>query len=321
MGQAVQWIDRAERRVKLRDLQILLAVAQSGSMSRAARQLAVSQPVVSKSIADLENALGVPLFDRNSQGVKANAYGRALLDCGVAVFDDLRRGMQQVAFLSDPTAGELRVGGAGPFIDGLIPAVISRMAERYPRIEFHVTESDPQALCGLLRERRIDLTILRTSPSTYSEDLESAPLFDEPLLVIAGLDHKLSRRRKIALQDLLDEPWAMPEADNVASALIADGFRAAGLMPPTPQAVSDSTTFRTRLVETGRFLSFLPGSTLYFSAGRSRVKVLPVTLPIKAPPTEVLTLKDRTPNAIARLFVAELHVLSEPLKTGLASNA
>jgi DNA-binding transcriptional LysR family regulator len=320
MGQAVQWIDRAERRVKLRDLHILLAVAQSGSMSRAAKQLAVSQPVVSKSIADLENALGVPLLDRNSHGVKANAYGRALLDCGVAVFDDLRRGMQQIAFLSDPTVGELRVGGAGPFIDGLIPAVISRMAERYPRIEFHVTESDPLALCGLLRERRIDLAILRTSPSTYSEDLESTPLFDEPLLVIAGLGHPLSRRRTIALQDLLDEPWTMPGADNVASALIADGFRAAGLTPPPPQVVSDSTTFRTRLVETGQFLSFLPGSTLHFSAGRLRVKVLPVKLPIKAPPTEVFTLKDRTPNAIARLFVAELQLISIPLKTGLASN-
>jgi DNA-binding transcriptional LysR family regulator len=112
----------------------------------------------------------------------------------------------------------------------------------------------------------------------------------------------------------------MPGADNVASALIADGFRAAGLTPPPPQVVSDSTTFRTRLVETGQFLSFLPGSTLHFSAGRLRVKVLPVKLPIKAPPTEVFTLKDRTPNAIARLFVAELQLISIPLKTGLASN-
>jgi DNA-binding transcriptional LysR family regulator len=72
---------------------------------------------VSKSIADLEDALGVPLLDRTAQGVEATAYGRALLDCGTVVFDDLRRGMQEIAFLSDPTVGELRIGGAGPFID------------------------------------------------------------------------------------------------------------------------------------------------------------------------------------------------------------
>jgi DNA-binding transcriptional LysR family regulator len=316
----MQWTDRADRRVKLRDLHILLAVAQSGSMGRAAKQLAISQPVVSKSIADLEDALGVPLLDRTAQGVEATAYGRALLDCGTAVFDDLRRGMQEIAFLSDPTVGELRIGGAGPFIDGLIPAVISRLAERYPRIGFHVTESDPEILCRLLRERRIDLAILRISPSNFSEDLESAPLFDEPLYVIAGLGHPLSRRRKIALQDLLGEPWAMPGPENVASLLIADGFRSAGMPPPKPQVVSDSTTFRTRLVETGRFLSFLPGSTLHFSAGRLRVKVLPVKLHIKAPPTEVFTLRNRTPNAIARLFIAELHMLAKPLKIGPASN-
>jgi DNA-binding transcriptional LysR family regulator len=309
----MRWTDRVERRIKLRDLHILSALVESGSMGRAAKQLAISQPVVSKTIADLEHALGVRLLDRTSQGVEVTVYGRALLNCGTAVFDDLRQGMQEIAFLSDPTVGELRVGGAGPFIDGLIPAAIARLGVRYRRIEFHVTESDPPTLCRMVRERQIDLAILRTSGSIYSEDLQSDALFEEPLFIIAGLDNPWSRRRKIDLQDLLDEPWALPELDNVASALIADGFRSAGIVPPTPQVVSDSMAVRTRLVETGRFLTFLPGSTLYFGAGRLRVKVLPVSLSMKAPPTEIITLKNRTPTAVARLFVAELHAVAEPL--------
>ena len=168
-------------------------------MGRAAKQLAISQPVVSKTIADLERTLGVRLLDRTSQGVEATVYGRALLNCGTAVFDDLRQGMQEIAFLSDPTVGELRVGGAGPFIDGLIPSAIARLADRYPRIECHVTESDPPTLCRMVRERQIDLAILRTSGSIYSEDLESDALFEEPLFIIAGLDNPWSRRRKIDL--------------------------------------------------------------------------------------------------------------------------
>ena len=312
----MRWIDRAERRVKLRDLHVLHALVQAGSMGRAAKQLAVSQPVVSKTIADLEHALGVRLFDRTPQGVEATVYGRVLLDCGTAVFDDLRRGMQEIAFLSDPTVGELRVGGAGPFIDGLVPAVISRLAERYRKIEFHVTEADPPALCTMLRERRLDLAILRTSNSIDGEDLESDPLFEEPLLAVAGLDNPWSRRRKIDLIELLDEPWTLPEPDNVASALIAEGFRSAGLTPPTPQVVSDSMAARTRLVEMGQFLTFLPGSTLHFGAGRLRVKILPVTLSIKTPPTEIITLQNRTPKAIAKLFVDELHTFVKPLKKG-----
>jgi DNA-binding transcriptional LysR family regulator len=312
----MRWTDRVDRRVKLRDLHILIALAESGSMSRAAKQLAVSQPVVSKAIADLEYTLGVRLLDRTSRGVEPTVYGRALLNCGIAVFDELRRGMQEVAFLSDSTMGELRVGGAGPFVDGLIPAVISRLAERHRRIEFNVTESDPPTLCRMLRERRLDLAICRTSSLMYSEDLEADSLFDEPLFVVAGLDNRWSRRRKIDLLELLDEPWTMPEQDNVAMALITDGFHSAGVTPPTPQVVSDSMATRTRLVEMGPFLTFLPGSALHFGAGRLRVKILPVALSMKAPPTQVITLKNRTPNAIARLFIDELHSIARPLKKG-----
>jgi hypothetical protein len=64
----------------------------------------------------------------------------------------------------------------------------------------------------------------------------------------------------------------------------------------------------------GRFLTFLPGSTLHFGASWLRVKALPVKLSMKAPPTEIITLKNRTPNAIAKLFIAELHSFAKPLK-------
>jgi len=309
--------DRVERRVKLRDLRVLLALAQSGSMSRAAKQLAVSQPVVSKTIADLEHTLGVRLLDRSSRGVEPTVYGRALLNCGTAVFDELRRGLQDIAFLSDPTVGELRVGGAGPFMDGLIPAVISRLTARHRRLEFHVVESDVPILCTLLRERRLDLAVFRMSGLMYSGDLDAESLFDEPLLVVSGLNGRWSRRRAIDLGELVDEPWAMPEPDNVAMTLIADCFAAAGLKPPAPQVVSDSMAARTRLVEMGPFLTFLPHSTLHFSAGRLRVKVLPVTLSMKAPPTQIVTLRNRTRNAIAKLFIDEMHAISKPLKKGL----
>jgi DNA-binding transcriptional LysR family regulator len=302
----MRWIDRIGRRVKLRDLHILLAVAQSGSMARAAKRLAVSQPVVSKTVADLEHSLGVSLLDRTPQGVETTVYGRALLNCGAAVFDEMRRGIQEIEFLSDPTKGQLRVGGAGPFIDGFIPAVISRLTERHRELEFHAVEGDTPTLCRMLRERRLDLAICRTSSATYSEDLQSQSLFEEPMFVVAGLKNQWSCRRRIDLVELLKEPWAMPESDNVAMELIDEGFRSAGIAPPKPQVVSNSMAVRTRLVETGRFLTVLPGSTLHFGAGRLHVKVLPVRLSMTTPPTQVVTLKNRTPNAIAKLFTDEL---------------
>ena len=122
----MQWTDRIGRRVKLRDLHILLAVAQSGSMARAANRLAISHPVVSKTISDLERAIGVRLLDRTPQGVEPTAYGRAFIACGTTVFDELRRGVQEIELLSDPTTGEIRIGSTGPILDGLVPMVIER---------------------------------------------------------------------------------------------------------------------------------------------------------------------------------------------------
>ncbi len=302
----MQWTDRIGRRVKIRDLHILLAVAQSGSMARAADQLAISQPVVSKTISDLEYALGVRLLDRTSRGIEPTTYGRAFINCGTAVFDELRRGVQQIEFLSDPSVGTVRIGVAGPLSEELIPAVIARLADRYPRIEFRVTESDTPTLCRLLRERKLDLVIGRSSPSVFDEELVSDPLFDDPIFVVAGLNSRWSQRRKIALAELLRESWIMPDPDNLAWTMMIEGFAAAGVQPPTPQVVSNSMAVRIRLVESGRFLSILPNSTLHFGRNRLRMKKLPVKLPMKTRPIEVITLKNRTPNPIANLFISEL---------------
>lgn len=309
----MQWTERIGSRIKLRDLHILLAVVQSGNMSRAADRLAVSHPVVSKTIADLEHAMGVRLLERTPAGAEPTVYGRALLSCSTTVFDELRRAVQQIAFLSNPTVGELRVGSASPYIGGLIPAVVARLAARYPQVRLQVTEADAVALCGMLRERNLDLVLGRVLESVFGDDLTSEVLFDEQMYVVAGRKSPWARRRKIDLADLSGERWLMPDSDNIATALVADAFRSAGLTAPIPQVVSNSMTLRARLIETGHFVGILPGSTLRFEARGLEIKVLPVRLRMKNPPAVVISLKNRTPNPIARLFIDELHELVKPL--------
>ncbi len=307
----MHWTDRIGRRLKLRDLHILLAVAQAGSMSRAADRLAISNPVISKKIAELEHVLGVRLLDRTAQGTEPTSYGRALLSCGTVVFDELRRGVQEIAFLSDPTVGELRIGSAAPYIEGLVPAVIERFAERYPKVTFQIKDTDAVTLCGMLRERKLDLVVGRVPSHVFGEDLISELLFDDRIQVVAGLQSPWARRRQIKLAELSDEPWLMPEADNIAAALISECFRAVGLSPPTPRVVSNSVTLRVRLVETGGFIAALPESTLRFGAERMRIKILPVRLRAEGPPTVAISLKNRTPNPIAGLFVDELRAFAK----------
>src|SRR5262244_2037614 len=131
-------IERIERRLKLHDVRVLLSVVQAGSMHKAAERLGTSQPAVSRSISDLEHTLGVRLLDRSRRGVEPTPYGCAIIKRGVAVFDEIRQGVKDIEFLTDPTAGELRIGCTDGAAAGPGLAVINRLASRYPRIVFNV---------------------------------------------------------------------------------------------------------------------------------------------------------------------------------------
>lgn len=104
--------DRIERRMKLQDIHVLMAVVQAGSMGKAAALLNTTQSAISRSIADLESTLNVRLLDRSSVGVEPTHYGRALLKRGVAIFDELRQSVQDIAHLSDPGSGEICIGSS-----------------------------------------------------------------------------------------------------------------------------------------------------------------------------------------------------------------
>src|SRR5258708_10811925 len=134
----MDWSDRIGRRVRLRDLHIVLAVAEAGSMAKASARLSISHPVVSKAISELEQTLGVSLFDRSSQGVVPTPYGRALLDAAVNVFDEMRQGFKRIEFLADPTSGELAVGCPEIILAGVLPAITEHFLGQHPRVQLRV---------------------------------------------------------------------------------------------------------------------------------------------------------------------------------------
>src|SRR5919198_1430263 len=119
----MQWHERVGRRLKLRDLHILLAVLEAGAMSKAASRLAISQPAVSKAIADIEYTVGLPLIDRTRKGLVPTAYGRALARRAAIVFDELKQAVDELESLADPTVGELRIGSSEAMAAGLLPAI------------------------------------------------------------------------------------------------------------------------------------------------------------------------------------------------------
>jgi DNA-binding transcriptional LysR family regulator len=299
----MQMSDRIGRRIRLQDVHVLMAVVQAGSMRKAAQQLNTSQPNISKSIADLEHALGVRLLDRQRQGVEPTEYGRALLDCGTAVFDELRQGVKNIEFLADPATGEARIGGS-PFLAATLAcAVIDRLSRRYPRIAVHLAVGSDPDLYRKLRDRNLDLLIARKF-GLIDERLEFESLFDDsPYLVAAGARSPWARRRRIELAELVNESWVLPLTSGPIGSVAMEAFRASGLAYPRRTVFVDTAEGRINLLASGRFLTILARSTLRFSTGRPKFKVLPVELPSSPVLVGIVTLKNRTLSPVARLFI------------------
>ena len=300
----MQWPDRIGRRIKLRDIHILLAVAQSGSMSKAAKDLAVSHPVVVKVVADLERTLGVRLLDRDRRGAQPTAYGRALLQHGLAAFEELRQGVKAIETLADPAAGELRIGAPEPMVAGVIPAIINRLSRQYPRLVFQVTIVSP----GLkqyraLRERECELLIGRVPRSFAEVDLGVQTLFDEPLVIAAGAQNRWLRHRHIDLSALIDEPWVLPMPDSFPGMLVGEVFRAAGLKLPTKVVICGSLQMSDALLASGQYLAVYPGSVLRLGNKRRAIKTLSVKLSSHSWPVGIVTLKNRTISPTAQRFI------------------
>ena len=312
----MDWSDRIGRRIRLRDLHIVLAVAEAGSMTKASQKLAVSHPVVSKTISDLEQTLGVKLFDRTSQGVEVTSYGAALLKCGANVFDEMRQGLKQIEFLTDPTSGELAVGCPEIINAGIMPAISERLLKQHPRVQLRVIHADiALSQFNPLRERKVELLVGRLLDPFAEDDLVFEPLLQEPFVAVAGVNSPWARRRRVELVDLMQETWVLPPHDSVPGGIISDIFAASGLKSPRPGIATLSIQLTTTLIATGKFVGILPYSVAQFSSRRVGLKILISKIPTTHYAIAILTLKNRTPSPLAKLFIEHARAVAKSFVT------
>ena len=313
MGAVMQLSDRIGNRMKLQDLHVLMTVVQAGSMGKAAQILNTTQPNISRSIGELEQALGVRLLDRHRQGIEPTEYGHALLDCGVAVFDDVRQGVKNIAFLADPTAGELRIGTTTFLAASFVSALVDRLSRRYPRIVFHLVTGYTETLHRELAERNVDLLIVRGSGPIADPRYDFEFLFDDSYVVAAGAQNQWVRRRRIEIAELVNELWVPPPPDSVIGSIVMDAFRASGLDYPRVSVVTDCPHMRISLLATGRFVTIFPASAFRFLTKGSEFKILPVELPTARRPNGIVTLKNRALSPVAKLFMDCAREVAKPL--------
>jgi DNA-binding transcriptional LysR family regulator len=310
------------RHVKLRELHILSTVIERGSMARAAGHLAMTQSAVSEAIAKFEASLCVRLLNRTSRGVEPTVYAKAILDRGRVVFNELRQGLRDIEFLSDPTAGEVRVGAPESLSAGLVPAIIERLSRDYPKVRVHVVQANTASLeFRELREHNLDFMIGRIPDDLNEQDLHLDILFQDDNFIVAGVGSRWARRRKIALKELATEPWILPSSTNIMTTLVEQIFRTRGLTMPQNSVTANSIHLRLHLLATGRFVSLLPRSVLRYNAHRWSLKALPIELTIEPRPVAIVTLNNRTLRPVANRFIECAREVGKSLGIPLAHRA
>jgi DNA-binding transcriptional LysR family regulator len=308
----MRWSDRIGRRINLRDMHILLAVARSGSMGKAATELAMSQPAVSKAISDLEHALGLRLLDRSPQGIAPTLYGEALLRCGMVVFDDLKQGVRELEFLSDPTVGVLSIGCTEPAADGFVAAAVDRFSRKYPKVQLNVVTADSATLYRReLAQRSIEIALGLMLDPLPEQHGNVELLFDDRHVLVVAANSPWARKRNLTLAQLIGEPWVLPAPDTTVGEYIVDAFRAAGIEPPRASVLTFSLPLHRRLLATGRYLTALPLSMLHY--GATSLRRLAVKFPARPRPVGVMTLKNRTLSPLAERFIDCARQLAKPL--------
>ncbi|WP_035514093.1 LysR family transcriptional regulator [Paraburkholderia nodosa] len=191
--------------MKLHQLRVLLALAQHGSMHEASRSLHISQPALSKAVAELERELGVTLMSRSVRGVSLTNYGRALAKRASVVEQELRHALEDIEGMRGHAEAQLNIGFSAVASSGPLPESIAAFRARFPGVAVHAYEMRPQQILEGLREGRLDLALVSTNSGPGTSAFQWEPLFSVGMVLATRPGHPLARTTR--LRDLLEADW------------------------------------------------------------------------------------------------------------------
>lgn len=299
--------DQLSRYLSLRQMRILLAVAEQGGVVRAAQMLHVAQPGISRALAELESGLRVKLFDRTPHGMSMTVFGEALLRRVRTIFAELHDAGEELKSLQDGAYGHMTIGLTPLLAAGALPRLLSALLVQRPGFALSVVEGSADFLLAELRARNIDIVLGRTPPpAKRAGDLDYQHLYDEKLLLVSGPGNPLARRQRITLRDTLDQDWALPPPGSMLHRVIEETFSRRNLPLPAARAQASSPYLVLELVVAAKMVTLLPGSILANRQGRPAVAVLMQAAPMPYGAVGCMTLRAKQLTPATAEFVSIL---------------
>lgn len=289
-------------RLKIRHLVLVCAIADVGTIVRAAESLHVTQPVVTRGLREVEELLGVPLFERLPRGVTPTEYGRPFIERARSVLAELRIAGEEVRLLQSGQLGTVTVGTHLTGSNLLLPRAIAGLKAEHPRLTVVVREGTPDILQQLLLAGDLDLTVGRLS-SPVPVRLEQERLHQEPIRLVARAGHPVHDSTQTSLADLISYPWIFPLAQTALRAELEAVFFHQGLPLPANRVECTSMLTLRNLLVTTDVIAALP---MFIAVDDRELRILPTPLSSIRRSVGVTMPKDRAPSAAATALLAHL---------------
>lgn len=257
--------------MELRQLRYFVEVAEREHISEAAEHLHVAQSAISRQIANLEEELGTPLFERIGRNVKLTPIGKTFLEHTITALKAIDFAAKQVEEYLDPAKGVIKIGFPTSLASYVLPTVISAFKKEYPDVSFQLRQGSYKFLIEAVKNRELNLAFLGPLPPK-DETIETHVLFSENIHALLPANHRLAKESSLHLKDLREEEFVFFPEGYILNQLANDACRAAGFVPKVSSEGEDMDALK-GLVAAGIGCTLLPESSLYDSTPRLTVKV------------------------------------------------
>jgi DNA-binding transcriptional LysR family regulator len=265
-------------------LRVFVAVAHRQSFTRAAEQLGLTQPAVSKSVRELERQAGTPLVERIPTGVRLTEAGAVLLGHARAILAEERAADDAMHALRGLGRGSLRIGASPTIATYLLPTLIQAFSVRHPAIELHLHTAQSRAVATALLERELDLGFAE-APVADDPRLEVSQWLDDEMVVVAAPSHALAPQAPIAIRTLANELLVLREPGSGMRKTVLDMLQARDVVPNRTMD-ADSVESMKRLVAAGLGVSIISRAAIEDMLALRRLVVLDT---VEGPMTRPLT--------------------------------
>lgn len=303
-------VERALTRLKLRQLRLLVAVGQAGSIQNAARDLNISQPAATKMIQDLEIDFEVKLFDRTNRGVVPTVFGDSLIRHGKLIFAQVSSAAQELDDLNEGNSGRVVVGTLLAASPSLLPMAVERLLQTRPNVAIKIVEGTNEVLMPGLISGEIDMVVGRLPNHRHRENIVQEKLFDERVLAVVGTQHPLAEQANVSFDQLKPYGWILPPVETTLRRQTDQFFVRQGQYAPPSSIESVSYLANRALLRSHDFIGLMPAHVASLDIRNGLLKGIDWAVPFGAGPVGVSYRGKQSLSPAGGAFLDALHSAS-----------